>query len=52
MEEIPVPDKKGQIMVLHEIGNQQVNFFRAVDQYPPYSSTSDVEFLFRALNAE
>lgn len=31
MEEIPVPDKAGQITVLHEIGNQQIPFYRAVD---------------------
>lgn len=31
MEEIPVPDKQGQIQVCHEIGNQEVVFFRAID---------------------
>ena len=52
MEEIPVPDKQGQVQILHEIGNQAIPFYRAVDQYPPYASRSDIEYLFRALNAE
>ena len=52
MDEIPVPDRQGQLQVLHEIGNIQVPFHRAVDQYPPAASRADIEYLFRALNAE
>jgi hypothetical protein len=54
MEEIPVPDKKGQIKVLHEIGDSKnkITFFRAIDQHPPYASKEDIDYLFRALNAE
>ena len=51
MDEISVPDK-GNILVLHEIGNQTVTFFRNIDMYPPYASKNDIEYLFRALDAE
>ena len=51
MDEIPVPDKGG-ILVLHEIGNQTIPFFRHIDQYPPYATKHDIEYLFRALSAE
>ena len=29
-----------------------MNFFRPVDQYPPYAGRNDIEYLFRSLNAE
>ena len=51
MEEIPVPDK-GNILVLHEMGDQTLPFRREVEQYPPYAGKPDVEYLFRALSAE
>ena len=52
MEEIPVPDKSGQVLVQHEICEQKINFSRPIDQYPPYATKADIEYLFRALNAE
>lgn len=52
MEEIPVPDKSGQVLVHHEIGEKKISFTRPIDQYPPYATKADIEYLFRALNAE
>ncbi len=52
MEEIPVPDKAGKYMIQHDIGDKQIPFLRQVDQYAPYASRADIEYLFRALNAE
>ena len=37
MNEIPVPDK-GNLLVLHDIGNTSIPFYRPIDQYPPYST--------------
>lgn len=34
------------------MGKEKILFFRAIDQYPPFASRADIEYLFRALNAE
>jgi hypothetical protein len=31
MEEIPVPDKSGQVLVHHEIGEKKISFTRPID---------------------
>jgi hypothetical protein len=31
MEEIPVPDKSGQVLVQHEIGEKKISFTRPID---------------------
>lgn len=44
MEEVPVPDK-GNILVMHEIGNQTISFYRPIDQYPPYATVSSYHII-------
>lgn len=52
IEEIPLPDEAGKILVQHELGGHTVNFFRPVDQNMPFIDGSDIENLFRSLAVE
>jgi hypothetical protein len=41
MDEVPLPDL-GSSMVAYE---ENVNFYRPIDQYPPYADVSPFEYL-------
>lgn len=52
VEEIPLPDEAGKILVQYELGEQIVSFFRPVDQNMPYIESSDIDCLFRMLTVD
>ncbi len=44
MEEIPIPDK-GSVKVEYDIGNTTVEFYRPLDQLPPYATVTPNQFI-------
>ena len=51
MDEIPLPDK-GKIAVEYEIGGKIIQFYRPINEFEPYSSRENFEYLFSALSCE
>jgi hypothetical protein len=43
MDEIPLPDK-GKVQVQYDIGNDSIKFHRSLDQFPPYSTVTEIVY--------
>ena len=51
MEEIPIPSK-GEVQVDYDLASMSVSFYRPLDQFPPFATKEDLEYLFRALTID
>lgn len=52
MDELPMPDARGKVLVQHEITNIVLPFYCPVDQYAPYATKTCIENLFKTLNVD
>ena len=51
MDEIPIPDK-GKNLIEYEIGEKLIQFYRPINEYPPYTERENYEYLFSSLKID